>query len=75
MIPPAGTVTFLLSDIEGSTKFWEEQTEEMHVALARHDELMRVAIQGDSGYAFNMVGDGFYAAFFTALDGLTASHP
>ena len=38
---PTGTVTFLFTDIEGSTQLWERHPEEMRVALARHDAIMR----------------------------------
>ena len=42
--PPTGTVTFLFTDIEGSTKLWERDPEAMLIALARHDELLREAM-------------------------------
>ena len=48
-ILPTGTVTFLFTDIEGSTRLWEAQPEAMPAALARHDELMRYAIGARSG--------------------------
>lgn len=70
---PSGTVTFLFSDIEGSTKLWEKYPEEMKTALARHDLLMRAAITGNQGYVFKTVGDAFCAAFATAQDGLAAT--
>jgi class 3 adenylate cyclase len=40
----AGTVTFLFTDIEGSTRLWEEQPEAMRAALARHDAILRDAV-------------------------------
>jgi class 3 adenylate cyclase len=46
---PTGTVTFLFTDLEGSTRLWQEHPEEMRRALARHDELLREAIEGHSG--------------------------
>jgi len=60
---PTGTVTFLFTDIEGSTKLWEHHPEAMQKALARHDELLRQIIATHKGYVFKTVGDAFYAAF------------
>ena len=57
-----GTFTFLFTDIEGSTKRWEQHPEQMRVALARHDELLRHAIEAQGGRVFKTVGDAFYAA-------------
>jgi hypothetical protein len=45
--PPTGTVTFLFTDIEGSTKLWEKNPEAMQAALARHDEILRGAIESN----------------------------
>ena len=42
---PSGTVTFLFTDLEGSTRLWEEHPEAMKAALARHDEILRDAIE------------------------------
>ena len=50
--PPTGTLTFLFTDIEGSTKMWERSPQEMHRALARHDEILRDAIEEQKGYVF-----------------------
>jgi class 3 adenylate cyclase len=61
--PPSGTVTFLFTDIEGSTRLWEERPDEMRAALARHDEILRATIEGNGGYVFATGGDGFAAAF------------
>ncbi len=66
-VPPSGTLTLLMSDIEGSTRLWEEQPEAMSAALRRHDDVMRHAIQSSGGYVFKTVGDAFCAAFPTAL--------
>lgn len=70
---PSGTITFLFTDIEGSTRLWETQTEAMRRALARHDELLRQAIEANRGYVFKTVGDAFCAAFATASEGLDAA--
>jgi class 3 adenylate cyclase len=47
---PSGTVTFLLTDLVGSTRLWEEHPDAMQEALARHDELLRAAIEAHDGY-------------------------
>jgi class 3 adenylate cyclase len=65
--PPSGTVTFLFTDIEGSSRMWEKSPGEMHVALARHDEILLATMEGHGGFVFNTVGDAFCAAFPTAL--------
>lgn len=70
---PTGTVTFLFTDIEGSTKLWEAHPEEMRVALARHDALMREAIGSANGHVFRTAGDAFYAAFATAPNAVSAA--
>jgi predicted ATPase/class 3 adenylate cyclase len=70
---PTGTVTFLFTDIEGSTARWEQQPEAMRVALARHDALVRAAIQDHGGYVVKTTGDGFHAVFARAPDALVAT--
>lgn len=49
---PSGTVTFLFTDIQGSTKLWEAHPEQMRIALARHDALMYEAIRANNGHVF-----------------------
>jgi predicted ATPase/class 3 adenylate cyclase len=71
--PPTGTLTFLFTDIEGSTKLWERDSSVMQVALARHDEILRSAIEERGGYVFKTVGDAFCCAFPTAPDALEAA--
>jgi predicted ATPase/class 3 adenylate cyclase/Tfp pilus assembly protein PilF len=68
--PPTGTVTFLFTDIEGSTKLWEQHTSAMQKALARHDKILRDAIEERGGYVFKTVGDAFCSAFPTAPEAL-----
>ena len=63
---PSGTVTFLFTDVEGSTRLWEEHSDAMQRALARHDELIRHAIDAHDGYVVKTTGDGFHAVFDTA---------
>src|SRR5580704_10679262 len=70
---PTGTVTFLFSDIEGSTARWERDRDAMAAALARHDALMRSALEARGAYIFKTMGDAFCAAFGDALDALAAA--
>ena len=70
---PSGTVTLLFTDIEGSTRRWEQQRDAMAEALRRHDELLRTAIEAYDGHVFKTVGDAFCAAFWRALDALAAA--
>ena len=70
---PTGTVTFLFTDIEGSTKLWEKYPEGMKTSVARHEEIIRTAIETHGGYIFKTVGDAFCAAFATAPDALEAT--
>src|SRR5579884_1029708 len=70
---PTGTVTFLFTDIEGSTKLWEQYPEAMRQALARHDALLRETIEQQNGHVFKTIGDAFCAAFATAPEALAAA--
>ena len=60
---PSGVVTFLFTDVEGSTRRWEADADAMRAALAAHDEVLRTAIEAHGGYLFNHTGDGVCAAF------------
>ena len=68
-----GEVTFLFTDIEGSTVRWERAPVAMQLALRRHDDLMREAIVDAGGSVFKTVGDAFYAVFQRPRDGLDAA--
>jgi predicted ATPase/class 3 adenylate cyclase/Tfp pilus assembly protein PilF len=70
---PSGTVTFLFTDIAGSTRQWERYGSAMHAAVAWHDALMRQAIQQRQGYIFKALGDAFCVAFPTAADAVEAA--
>lgn len=70
---PSGTVTFLFTDIEGSTTRWEHQPEAMGTALARHDVLLRAAIREHDGYVVKTMGDAFHAVFVRAPDAVAAA--
>ena len=63
---PTGTVTFLFTDLEGSTRLWEQHPEAMKEALARHDALLAAAVEAHHGAVVKSTGDGMYAAFATA---------
>jgi class 3 adenylate cyclase len=69
---PTGTVTFLFTDIQGSTSMWERDARMMQAALARHDEIMRGVVTEHGGHVFKFVGDACYAAFASAPDALRA---
>ena len=69
---PSGTVTFLFTDLEGSTGLWEAHPDAMRAALARHDELVGGAIEARRGYVVKSTGDGFLAAFASAADAVAA---
>ena len=60
---PNGTITFLFTDIEGSTRLWEDHPDQMRLVLARHDALIRALIDANDGYIFKTIGDAFCAAF------------
>src|SRR6185312_23647 len=64
--PPTGTITFLFTDIEGSTVRWERYPEIMSETLERHDMLLRHIMETHRGFVFKTAGDAFYVAFPTA---------
>ncbi|MDQ2693739.1 MAG: adenylate/guanylate cyclase domain-containing protein, partial [Chloroflexota bacterium] len=70
---PTGTVTFLFTDIEGSTRLWEKYPGEMRTALARHDAILREAIGSHHGHIIKTTGDGIHAVFEKALDAVRAT--
>ena len=70
---PSGTVTFLFTDIEGSTALWERDQAAMATAVARHLTLLRAAIEAHDGVLFKVVGDAVQAAFPTAPDAVAAA--
>src|SRR5688500_11245365 len=74
MIPqPTGTVTFLFTDIEGSTKLAREHSEIWETLRSRHYQILREAIESNHGVVFQVIGDAFCAAFHTAADALKAA--
>jgi class 3 adenylate cyclase len=70
---PTGLVTFLFTDIEGSTRLWERYPEAMPAALERHDSIMSKSIGDHAGVVFRTVGDAFCAAFSAALPAVCAA--
>lgn len=70
---PSGTVTFLFTDIEGSTPLWDSFPDAMGVALARHDEILRSAIAANGGHVFSTAGDGVGAVFSRAANAIAAA--
>jgi len=73
MAAPSGTVTFLFTDIEGSTLLWQRDESAMRAALSRHDELLRSAIAEYGGTVFSAMGDGVAAAFLSASSAVRAA--
>ncbi len=70
---PTGTVTFLFTDIEGSTQRWEQDAAAMRNELAVHDEALRSAIESHGGWLFKHTGDGVCAAFASAQGAVDAA--
>ena len=70
---PTGTVTFLFTDIEGSTPLWEQHLQQMKIALQIHNAALRQAIETNGGIVFKTIGDSFQTAFPIALQGLKAA--
>ncbi|HKP51144.1 MAG TPA: NB-ARC domain-containing protein [Chloroflexia bacterium] len=69
---PTGTVTFLYTDIEGSTLRWEQHPDVMKRVVERHDALLQEAIEAAGGVVFRRMGDAFCAAFPLASQGVDA---
>ena len=70
---PTGTVTFLFTDVEGSTRLWQERGEQMRDALENHDAVIRAAVECHGGAVFSTAGDGFGAAFSNADEAVAAA--
>jgi len=66
----ANVTTILFTDIEGSSRLWEQDSEKMSRALAAHDALARAAVAENAGVVVKMIGDGMYAAFGDPVDAL-----
>src|SRR5262245_14916132 len=70
---PSGTVTFLFTDVEGSTKLAQEHSNELRALLTRHQEILRQVVATYKGHIFQVVGDSFAAAFDSAMNALKAA--
>ena len=70
---PTGTVSFLFTDIVGSTPLWDAHPAEMREALVRHDEILRKAILAADGHVFSTGGDGLGAVFSRAGNAVAAA--
>src|SRR5439155_14630638 len=66
------TLTFLFTDIEGSTQLWEQHRQTMKEALERHDAILRDSVESSNGQVVKTTGDGLMAVFGSAVDGLSA---
>src|SRR6266511_3130125 len=71
---PSGTVTFLFTDIEESTKLARDHSEIWESLRARHHQILREAIGLNNGFIFQIIGDAFCAAFHRAGDALNAAY-
>jgi class 3 adenylate cyclase len=70
---PSGTVTFLFTDIEGSTKLAQEYSNKWETMHERHHAILKSAIEINNGYVFQIIGDAFCAAFHNVYDGLSTA--
>ncbi len=70
---PSGVVTFLFTDVEGSTRRWESDVQAMRAALVVHDKVLRTAIEAYDGFLFSHTGDGFVAAFASPMSAVNAA--
>jgi predicted ATPase/class 3 adenylate cyclase len=72
-VAPSGVVTFLFTDVEGSTRRWEADAGAMRAALAAHDGVLRTAIEAHGGWLFKHTGDGVIAAFASPMSAVEAA--
>jgi class 3 adenylate cyclase len=70
---PSGTLTFLFTDIEGSTRLWEREPKAMQAAVARHDALLAEAVENYGGSVVKTTGDGMLAVFESAPEAARAA--
>ena len=71
----SGVVTFLFTDIEGSTRRWDTDARAMRAALVAHDKVLRTAIEAHGGFLFSHTGDGVVAAFASPMSAVNAADP
>ncbi len=72
-VAPSEVVTFLFTDVEGSTRRWEADAGAMRKALVAHDEVLRTVIEKHDGYVFKHTGDGVVAAFASPMSAVDAA--
>jgi predicted ATPase/class 3 adenylate cyclase len=70
---PMGEVTFLFTDIQGSTPLWESEPDAMRESLATHNRILHTAVTGYGGHVYKIIGDAFQAAFATPIQALNAA--
>ena len=70
---PGGTVTFLFTDIEGSTRLWDAFPDDMRLALSLHDRAVEAAVATCGGHVVKNTGDGMFAAFSSAPEAAAAA--
>jgi class 3 adenylate cyclase len=70
---PSGVVTFLFTDIEGSTRRWETDAQAMRAALLKHDDVLRTSLEKHEGFLFSHTGDGVVAAFTSPKSAVDAA--
>lgn len=70
---PTGRVSFLFTDVEGSTRLWEQDRDAMAASLALHDQIMRAGIASHGGHVFSTAGDAFAAAFQSVDEAVRAA--
>ena len=73
MMLPTGAVTFLFTDIEGSTSLWEAHPQAMRSAMGRHDSILEQAVLTNHGFVFKHTGDGVCAAFGAPSEAIAAA--
>ncbi|MDQ3194308.1 MAG: adenylate/guanylate cyclase domain-containing protein, partial [Bacteroidota bacterium] len=73
MNPPSGIVTFLFTDIEGSTKLSQEFPDTLQTALDKHHFILQNAVETNNGFVFKITGDAFCCAFENASDAVKAA--
>jgi len=71
---PSGTVIFLFTDIEGSTKLAQDFPQTLQVALEKHHSILSEAVESNNGFVFEIVGDAFCCAFENASDAVKAAY-
>ena len=64
--PASGTLIFLFTDLEGSTRLWEQFPQAMKAALERHDSILQAAVAASNGQVVKTTGDGMMAVFTSA---------